>query len=108
MDKIISVINNQIFATITLAQAFFKGAHPPTLLLGAALFYFFFFRKWPLKKTWSFLGLVLLMFILMLHFEKFLIGTLSKEGSDVAVGICRTVFFIIVTTVFIYLSAIRD
>lgn len=108
MDKIILEINNQIHTTIALAQVFFKNANLSTLLLSAGFLYIIFFRKWPFKKTGSFLLVIFLMFILMLRIEDFLKLTLSREGFDISIGISRTIFFIIATAVFFYLAAIRE
>ncbi len=108
MTNIILEIKNQIYETLVLCQDYLKNLNWTTVLLVLALLFVFFLRRWELKKTFSFLLVILLLFILLVRMEAFLMFTFGADGSDVAVGIGRTIFLIIAAAVLIYHAAIKE
>jgi MFS superfamily sulfate permease-like transporter len=101
-------IKNQIYETIVLCQEYLKNLNWSTVLLVLALLFVFFLRKWELKKILSFFLVILLFFILLVRIEAFLVFTFGAEGSNITVGIGRTIFLIIAAVVFIYHAAIKE
>ena len=108
MDKIILEIKDQIYETIILCQEYLKNLNWSTVLLILALLFVFFLRKWELKKSFSFVLVILLLFILLVRIEAFLVFSLDIEGSNITVGIGRTIFLIIAAVVLIYHAVIKD
>jgi len=108
MKNIVLEIKNQVYETLTLCQEYVKNLNWSTILLVLALLYVFFLRKWELKKILSFILVILLFFILLVRIEAFLTFTFGAEGSNITIGIGRTIFLIIAAVVFIYHAAIKD
>ena len=108
VDKIILEIKDQIYETIILCQEYLKNLNWSTVLLILALLFVFFLRKWELKKSFSFVLVILLLFILLVRIEAFLVFSLDIEGSNITVGIGRTIFLIIAAVVLIYHAVIKD
>ncbi|OIO36084.1 MAG: hypothetical protein AUJ74_03695 [Candidatus Omnitrophica bacterium CG1_02_44_16] len=108
MENIILEAKNQIYETLTLCQEYLKNLNWSTVLLVFALLFVFFLRKWELKKTFSFLLVILLLFILLVRVEAFLMSAFGAEGSDITIGIGRTVFLIIAAIVLVYHAAIKE
>lgn len=108
MTNIILEIKDQIYETIVLCQDYLKNLNWTTVLMVLALLFVFFLRKWELKKTFSFILVILLLFILLVRIEAFLVFTFGAEGSNITVGIGRTIFLIIAAVVLIYHAAIKE
>jgi len=108
MENIILEAKNQIYETLTLCQEYLKNLNWSTVLLVFALLFVFFLRKWELKKTFSFLFVILLLLILLVRVEAFLMSAFGAEGSDITIGIGRTVFLIIAAIVLVYHAAIKE
>jgi len=108
MTKIILEIKNQVYETLVLCQDYLKNLNWSTILLVLALLFVFFLRKWELRKIFSFLLVILLLFILLVRIEAFLVFTFGAEGSNMIVGIGRTIFLIIAAVVLIYHAAIKE
>ncbi len=108
MESLILEIKDQLYQTVVLCKDYLKNVNLATALLGLALFYVIFLRRWTFKKIISFFVTIFLLFILLVRIEAFLLTTFGAEGSNIGIGVGRTVFFILVAMVLIYHAAVKE
>ena len=91
-----------------LCISYVKSLNLVTSLVIVALLYIFLLRRWALKKTLSFAFTILVLFIVLVRVEAYLLATFGAEGSNIGIGVVRTVFFVLAAVVLIYNAAVKD